>query len=87
MRTLSQYLETASKDYTYANVRIYKREPDESIPCIKQVSGDIDFVTEYFKKDLSGKHLILAGRFDPGCSRVRGRFVTCICMYRMCDTH
>lgn len=87
MQTLRQYLEEARKDYTYANVHVYKRGPDDSFPCVKHVSGDIDFVSRYFQKDLFGNHLILAGHFNPGCSRVRGHFVTCVCTYRMCDTH
>lgn len=87
MQTLSQYLEEARKDYTYANVKIYKREPNDSVSCIKQVSGNIDFVSNYFQNGPLGKLLILAGHFNPGCSRVRGYFVTCVCTYRMCDTH
>lgn len=87
MQTLRQYLEEARKDYTYANVKIYKREPNDSVPCIKQVSGNIDFVSNYFKKDPFGNHLIHAGFFNLAYSRVRGNYVTCVCTYRMCDTH
>lgn len=82
MQTLRQYLEAASKDYTYANVNIYKRDLDDSVLGIKRVSGDIDFVSEYFKKDLFGTQMILAGHFNPGYARVRGHFVTCVCTYR-----
>lgn len=77
----------ARKDYTYATVNIYKREHDDSVIGIKRVSGDIDFVSRYFQKDLFGNHMVLAGLFNPGYSRVRGHFVTCVCTYRMCDTH
>jgi len=87
MKTLTQYLEEAQKDYTYANVCVYKNTLDDSVPCIKQVSGDINFVSEYFKKDMFGDHLVLAGRFNPGSSRVRGNHFTCVCKYRMCDSH
>lgn len=87
MQTLRQYLETARKDYTYADVRVYKSDADKSVLGIKQVSGDIDFVSHYFRNDPFGNHLILAGHFSPGCSRVRGYRVTCVCTYRMCDTH
>lgn len=51
MQTLSQYLEAARKDYTYANVNVYKNDTDNSVIGIKRVSGDIDFVSEYFQKD------------------------------------
>jgi hypothetical protein len=88
MQTLSQYLKTARKDYTYAYVCVYRGEPtDDSVTCIKQVSGDIDFVSKYFQNDLFGNHLILSGHFNPGCARVRGHFVTCVCTYRVCDAH
>lgn len=87
MQTLKQYLETARKDYTYANVTIYKNDQDKSVLGIKQVSGNIDFVSDYFQKDMFGNQLILAGHFNPGCSRVRGYSVTCVCTYRICDTH
>ena len=87
MQTLRQYLEAARKDYTYANVNVYKNDTDNSVIGIKRVSGDIDFVSEYFKKDRFGDHLILAGLFNSGYSRVRGHYVTCVCTYRMCDTH
>lgn len=87
MQTLRQYLETARKDYTYANVCVYKSDADKSVLGIKQVSGDIDFVSRYFQNDPFGSHLILAGHFNPGCSRVGGHRVTCVCTYRMCDSH
>ncbi len=87
MQTLKQYLEMARKDYTYANMRVYRPEPDNSVSCVKQVAGDINFVLNYFKKDPWGNHLIFAGHFNPGGSRVRGNFFTCVCTYRMCDSH
>lgn len=82
MQTLSQYLEEARKDYTYANVRVYRREPNDFVPCIKQVSGSIDFVSEYFKKDIFGNHMLLAGRFTPVESHLRGHHILCVCRYR-----
>lgn len=87
MQTLSQYLEEACKDYTHACVNVYKREPNDSVPCVKRVAGDINFVSRYFQKDPFGNHLIHAGFFNLGYSRVRGNYVTCVCTYRMCDTH
>lgn len=79
MQTLSQYLETARKDYTRAVVNIYKRDPDDLGLVIEQVSGDIDSVSNYFQKDPFGNHLILSGHFYPGHSCVKGKNVTCIC--------
>lgn len=84
MKTLEQYVEEACKDYTHACVKVYRK--DRTKPY-KQISGDIDFVSNYFKKDHFGSLLILSGRFSPGECHAAGFFTDCTCTYRLCDTH
>lgn len=92
MQTLSQYLDDVKSDYTHACVKTYKprmlhrnRKLDRKL--VRQISGDIDFVREYFKDDPYGTAILLSGRFSPDECHATGFIVDVTCTHRLCDTH
>lgn len=84
MKNLNQYLNDAKGDYTHACVKVYR---PSNKTLYRQVSGDIDFVSKYFKDDPYGTALMLAGRFSPDECHASGFLAEVTCTYRMCDSH
>lgn len=84
MKTLEQYLNDVKSDYTHACVKVYRQDRKT---LYRQISGDIDFVSDYFKKDHFGSLLILSGRFSPMECHAAGLFTEVTCTYRLCDSH
>lgn len=83
MKTLNQYLSEAKGDYTHACVKVYR--PDRKT-LYRQISGDINFVSDYVKKNKYGSMLILSGRFSPMECHIAGFLGECTCTYRMYDS-
>lgn len=84
MKTLEQYLNDVKSDYTHACVKVYRPGRKK---LYRQISGDINFVSDYVKKHKYGSTLILSGRFSPKECHAAGFLTECTCTYRLCDSH
>ncbi len=72
MTTLSNFLEQAKYWYSRGWVKLHKPG------CVvKYISGDIDYIAEYCKKDKLGNFSILSGHFSPLECYATGFLVEC----------